>query len=131
MHLGVVTFGAMLASAASAEAQGSTVASTRVEASGQVRIVGDEPDRLLIAAGGLTFSLSMRGNGQLALAMAGASFPLPPQDAAASPGPEVSLTGSAQDRETVSLSVAGGDLLKTGPATIRETQLRVVIASFN
>ena len=131
MHWRFGTFGAVLASASGAEAQVGTVAATRVEASGQVRIVGDETDRLLISTGGLTFSLSMRDNGRLALAMAGASMPLARQDPAGTSDTNTSLTGSSPDRETVSLSVAEADPTAEGPSASGQDHLRLVIASFN
>ena len=136
LHLECVATGAILVTGSSAHGQGVTIASSRVEASGEVRIVGDEADRLLISSGGLTFALSLRNDGQLSLAIAGASGAVRPDGASATTGAKLSLSGSADGREIVSLSVAGrnfhGNGLMASPRDhLRPDHLRVVIANFN
>jgi hypothetical protein len=135
LHLEFVATSAILVTGSSAHEQGVTIASSRVEASAEVRIVGDETDRLLISSGGLTFALSLRDDGQLTLAIAGASGAVRPDGASATTAAGLSLSGSADGREIVSLSVAGRDFPDDGRTAnpqdhLRGDHLRVVIANF-
>jgi hypothetical protein len=131
MHLELMATGAMLVTGSSAYDQAVTIASTRVEAGGEVRILGEEADRLLIFSGGTTFALSLRADGQLSLAIAGAFGAVGPGEAAGATGANLNLSGSAEGREIVSLSVAGGDLPDNGVTAPPGDHLRVVIANFN
>ena len=129
MHLGYGAIGAIMASASAPDAQVRTVASTRVEASGHVRIVGEEPDRLLLSTGGMTFALSAKADGRLTLAVVGVSETLKADPAESSSGAQDRPTSGG--REVVSLSVAGGENVTPGASEGDAAQLRVVIANYN
>jgi hypothetical protein len=128
-HFGFGAIGAIVASASAADAQDRTIASTRVEASGHVRVVDEEPDRLLISTGGMIFALSAHADGRVKLTVADASRSgRAPAARDASGAPDL-LTSVG--REVVSLSVGGGENVTPGSSEGGDVQVRVVIANYN
>jgi hypothetical protein len=132
MHITFRTCVVAAAAAAATEpltAQTVTVASTRIEAAGGVRILADSATDRLPAGGGVTFAVSSKADGSVAVSMSG----FVRQRRPALDGLQLTsdvhsqvLTGTTLSSETVSVSVESAQAGAAGADTVS-----VILAQFN